>query len=593
MRNHIKVLAVILIMTLFAGIMYYPSAKVEAGSAPKEFSDVKLAPSSDGYKAIYWAVDKGVTTGIKNTDKFGPEDACTRSQAVTFIWRLAGKPNPESKESEFSDIDAKFKKERSDMYKAVLWATEKKIVAGYSDGTFRPNTKCTRAHIVTFLYRFAGKPDQKKYSSAKSPFTDVKTSIGKDMYPAIMWAKDKGVTTGISGTKKFDPKGTCTRKQIVTFLWRYDGKNGAAPTATPAPDPTAVPTVTSVPEPTAKPTEIPVATATPVATPTTSSNAKDTTPYKKITLDGVKDHHFIADDYCYIESEKYILFLEKDIDVPGDLTVNLDAIVDEIESTLGISHDAEGFVCNFGNIGYAHYGDYQPWEGWDIGSKIPVMLFVDRDDSGYISCATADETIIHMKELISMDYWNSVPSYKNDPSRRRDYIDYDTFAHEMTHTITWRYRNWTEILSEGIAEYTGTTVVKKLADKYPSIGEVVDKKDLDDVDGVPEVVNASNAERIFIEDYHQIDHAHRGAQYTYGRWLFNFLHDEYGSDFYKKFTNKAVSNKNDCDPGEYSEAKVEGYADTLKEVFGDDVFTKFGNWCVEKNVMQSAVHFED
>ena len=566
MRSHIKAITLVLATALLAGVMYMPQNKALASSG-KEFSDVDLAPSSDGYKAIYWAVDRGITTGIKNTDKFAPEDACTRSQAVTFIWRLAGKPAPKSSKSSFSDIDAKFKKEKKDMYNAVLWATEKKIVAGYKDGTFRPQTKCTRAHIATFLYRYAGKPDQKKYQSKKSPFTDVKTSIGKDMYPAILWAKDKGITTGISGTKKFSPNGTCTRKQIVTFLWRYDGRKGVAPKAT----------------------------ATP--TPTEKPKGPDNTSYKRVTLDGVKEHSYVAKDYCFLESDKYIVFMEKDVEIPGDLKVNLDAIVDCIEEETGLSHEVKGYTSYFGKS--SHYDTLnEPWRGWEVGCKIPVIIMVDRDRAGYISNAYEDAVYIFDDGLLSKDFWKTTPKYKDDPEGRPDYIEYDAFSHEMTHTITLRYRNFTSILTEGIAQYVGVKTVFDLAatGKYPSINEFMEHRSFDD-GPMPEPINASNAEKYFIGDFYEENKTDaRGYQYhySYGRSFFEFLKKTYGPSFYKDFINCAIKNKLDYpQDGSYSEKAVKQYAATLKEVFGNDVFTRFGDWCVENNMLQKIPYIPD
>lgn len=554
MKRHIKALIVVLLAALLASVIFIPSAGAKA-AAKKVFSDVDLSPSSDGYKAIYWAVDKGITTGIKNTDKFGPEDPCTRAQAVTFIWRLAGKPEPKSSESPFTDIDAKYKNAHADMYKAILWASGKKIVAGYSDNTFRPDTKCSRAHIVTFLYRYAGKPDQKKYSSKESPFTDVKPSIGKDMYPAILWAKVKGITTGISGTKKFSPNGICTRKQIVTFLWRYAGKKAQTPVS-----------------------------------PTPKPNAKDTTPYKKITLDGVKDHHFIADDYCYIESEKYILFLEKHIDVPGDLKVNLDAIVDEVEAQLGLSHNAKGFVSDFGN--YNLYGtNNEPWLDWDVGAKIPILLMLDKENSGYISHAFEQYVKIYDKAFISEDYWNSSPYYKDKSRDSYDYVDYENFSHEITHAISLRYCQYTDILAEGIAQYAGINTLYELADDYPSIQEVIDRRSFDGGTGpVPEKVNASNAERIFIEEYNPDVCDEHYYIYRYGYAICDFLKNEYGDKYFSKLVDKIIEKKLDYSYGNYSEAKTRKYAAAIKEAFGDDVFTKFGNWCVANHMLQSKVY---
>ena len=111
-----------------------------------KFKDVKKTDYF--YKPVIWAVEKGITTGVSKT-KFDPKGVCTRAQTVTFLWRMAGKPNPKSTTNKFKDVKAK-----DYFYKAVLWASDKKIVAGYSNGTFKPQGKCLRRQMVTFLYKY-------------------------------------------------------------------------------------------------------------------------------------------------------------------------------------------------------------------------------------------------------------------------------------------------------------------------------------------------------------------------------------------------------------------------------------------------------
>ena len=180
------------------------------------FADV---PAGGAYysKPVYWAVDKGITYGFTDADGlarcFGPERSCTRAQMVTFLWRLAGKPNPKSSSSKIKDV-----KNTSDYYyKAVLWAAEKGITSGYDDGTFRPDATCLREHAVTFLWRYAGKPN----ASVKNTFTDVKSS--DYYYKAVLWAVKNGITNGYSDDnyKTFRPKNNCLREHIVTFMYRY------------------------------------------------------------------------------------------------------------------------------------------------------------------------------------------------------------------------------------------------------------------------------------------------------------------------------------------------------------------------------------
>lgn len=172
---------------------------------PSVFTDVK--EGAYYVDAVNWAVDKKVTSG-KTETTFAPNDSCTRAQAVTFLWRAAGSPEPTASEMTFTDVKAD-----SYYYKAVLWAVENKITSGMSDTLFAPDATCSRSQIVTFLYRMQNSHESK----AENPFTDVKA----DAYyaNAVLWAVKNGVTTGASATT-FDPAGDCTRGQIVTFLYR-------------------------------------------------------------------------------------------------------------------------------------------------------------------------------------------------------------------------------------------------------------------------------------------------------------------------------------------------------------------------------------
>lgn len=173
---------------------------------PLPFSDVR---STDYfYNAVLWAVENGITSGV-SANRFAPNNSCTRAQVVTFLWRAAGKPDPSSGNNPFRDVKA------SDyFYKAVLWAVEKGITAGTSANTFSPNSPCTRGQVVAFLYRSAGTPAP---ASGKNPFSDVKTT--DYYYDAVLWAVEEGITAGISATR-FGPGNTCTRAQVVSFLYR-------------------------------------------------------------------------------------------------------------------------------------------------------------------------------------------------------------------------------------------------------------------------------------------------------------------------------------------------------------------------------------
>ena len=191
-----------------------PASKVEINATfvkeveTSPFSDVST--SAYYYEAVKWAQEKGITGGIGN-GLFGPNQPCTRAQIVTFLWRAAGSPEPKSMSS-FSDVSA-----NSYYAKAVAWAVENGITTGTGDGKFSPDATCTRAQSVTFLFRAIG-----KLVDSKAEFSDVLT----DSYyaNAVAWAVENGVTNGI-GDGLFGPDNSCTRAQIVTFLFRaYQGK---------------------------------------------------------------------------------------------------------------------------------------------------------------------------------------------------------------------------------------------------------------------------------------------------------------------------------------------------------------------------------
>ena len=315
--------------------------------------------------------------------------------------------------------------------------------------------------------------------------------------------------------------------------------------------------------------------------------AKDLSPYEEIKLDGVKEHHFVSDDYCYIESEKYVLFLDKDVDIPGDFVTNMDAIVDEIERQLQVSCMPEDYEYCGVTDNTSYYG-MNPWEDWDIRPKMSIFIMTDEDAEGLISCASGDDLVIADYAMYSEDVWNSNPEYYASDFRIRfDYVDYYAIAHEMTHTITLRQIHMTDILTEGIADYMSREVVNALAPNYPSIGENKEKAEQYLYDAViPEKVNADNAERIFINDYQDIDHANRGAEYVTGRYLCQFLDETYGDDFFLKYKEQIDADGIDYGYDECTEEVRINYANAMKEVFGDDVFTKFGNWCVENHALQ-------
>lgn len=174
------------------------------------FIDVKTTDYF--YNSVKWAVGKNITNGTSSTT-FSPYNPCKRAEIVTFLWRAAGSPEPTITRNPFKDVNAVT---HSSYYKAILWASQKGIAAGTSTTTFSPDQVCTRAQIVTFLYRYAGKPSG-YYSN---PFKDVGATSEASYYNAILWASGKGITTGSSPTT-FSPYASCNRAEAVTFLYRY------------------------------------------------------------------------------------------------------------------------------------------------------------------------------------------------------------------------------------------------------------------------------------------------------------------------------------------------------------------------------------
>ena len=174
---------------------------------------VDVAEDAVYYDAVLWAYyhePEQITSGFDATH-FGPQNACTRAQVVTFLWRAAGCPEPTGSVDIFkdaADIASPYRK-------AVAWAVEKGITTGYGDGTFRPNDSVTRAQFVTFLWRYEGKPAT---SGSIAGFTDA-SSIAGPYQQAVAWAVEKGITTGY-GDDTFRPNATCTRWAVVLFMYR-------------------------------------------------------------------------------------------------------------------------------------------------------------------------------------------------------------------------------------------------------------------------------------------------------------------------------------------------------------------------------------
>lgn len=183
---------------------------VSALATSTTFTDV----SATAYykEPVAWAVEKGITNGTSATT-FSPDNTCTRAQILTFLWRAAGSPESKNHAGKFADV-----KETDYFYKAAHWAAETDIIV-LKGNRFDPHTPCTRAATVEYIWRYAGAP-----AAEGASFKDV--SPNTELETAVSWAVKNGVTNGTSATT-FSPDNTCTRAQIVTFLYRAfaDGDN--------------------------------------------------------------------------------------------------------------------------------------------------------------------------------------------------------------------------------------------------------------------------------------------------------------------------------------------------------------------------------
>lgn len=195
-----KVLALLLVMAMVLSM-------VPVGLAAAAFIDVW--ESDYYYDAVLWACENSITQGDGSAITFNPDGNCTRAQIVTFLWRYAGEPRSSTK-NPFVDV-----KNTDYFYNAVLWAVEKGITAGTSANTFDPEKSCTRAQVASFLWRFSAYPSP---SSSTNPFKDV--SAKEYYYSAVLWAVENDITKGTENAS-FSPEATCTRAHIVTFLYRF------------------------------------------------------------------------------------------------------------------------------------------------------------------------------------------------------------------------------------------------------------------------------------------------------------------------------------------------------------------------------------
>ena len=295
--------------------------------------------------------------------------------------------------------------------------------------------------------------------------------------------------------------------------------------------------------------------------------------YTVLELNGNRDDRFLTTEYCYLRSDKYVMFFDKDLSIPGDFKEKMDLIVDEVEKTVNLPYNATYYVPE--RIYYDYLG-YNPWEGIELNKRIAIFVFVDREDSAYVSSANGENVHVFEYNLISDEVWNSVSSYRNNSWRRGDYFDYAVMAHELTHVLTDRYANMTWAMTEGCAEYVAETVMERLKDTSEDFQKSYENLYLPKK--IKKKVTAQNAENIFVDDFSDLGMVDRTDVYTFGRMFCEFLAETYGENFMRDYLIAVERVSKHYIYGNMALEDRQTLADKLKETFGDDVFTNFGAW---------------
>ena len=317
----------------------------------------------------------------------------------------------------------------------------------------------------------------------------------------------------------------------------------------------------------------------PAPDPTPIPNDTGLHGYNKIELSGNRDDHVITDKLCYLRSDKYVMFFEPDLDLPGDLKKNLDLVVDTIEDVVGLPFNApnfQGIPNTFANF------ESNPWEGIELNGRIYIYVLVDREDKGLISGGHAEGAEICINELFTEELWNSVPSYRDNAWRRSNFIDYYTFAHELTHVLTGRYATMTSIMTEGCADYVAESVMERLKDTSADFKKSYEYMKENFSYQTREALTKDNAEDIFIDDFSDLTHAERGSEYALGRMICKYLSESYGEAFLRDYMDAVKDLAERFDYKNMSQNQREKYAKKFKYLFGDDAFVNFAEW-YEKN----------
>ncbi|MBQ6104311.1 MAG: InlB B-repeat-containing protein [Lachnospiraceae bacterium] len=300
----------------------------------------------------------------------------------------------------------------------------------------------------------------------------------------------------------------------------------------------------------------------------------------KISLSGKRNDTLVTDKYYYYEGEKFFVYFDKDLKIPGDFCDNISLIIDRLEKETGLD-----FICpnpvNRITADDTIFAKKDPWRDFQVGNKLVIYVLADRDALGLIPCADTGGRYIYVVEyeLFSDDLWNSVPEYRDNPWRLCDYIRYDEIAHELSHALTNRYHAATTyVISEGSAEYYSERAIRALQnvseDFKKSYGYVTEFKETK----IAKKITPDTAEDIFLADFEDVDFADRGDEYIFGRMLLEFLTERYGKTFLKDFLNGASERELKSVYSSPAAHETDRHAQLIKDLAGEDVFREFGEW---------------
>ncbi|MBR4733625.1 MAG: hypothetical protein IK081_12745 [Lachnospiraceae bacterium] len=289
---------------------------------------------------------------------------------------------------------------------------------------------------------------------------------------------------------------------------------------------------------------------------------------KKITLSGKEKDHVITDGFCYLESDKFFLLIDKGADIPGDLEKNVKRIMKDLESKTGLRFNNGRKIDSF-SWGTLVYG-YEPWDGFDFGKKLPIFISVAGKLKYWCPNGCAEYVELNLSELVSEETWNEhMAGYV-----RSDRLYY-VIAHELTHVLTDRYANMTMTMKEGCADFYAKLVVNDM--NYKSFAGSKEYVNYNMSSQLKDKITTKSAEKLFRDDYKGRPGDDEMEPYIYGRMLCEVLMANYGESFLRDYLSdlEKAGYAYPTFRGDPSAAQRDEMTEILKNRFGSDVFKKF------------------